>query len=169
MIVDGRSGALMVFDFISSKATTRESALADVVKNLAARAQYYVDGMVDDARLTAVRSDTTASKSREPVEEIPAEGSARAVGFTAPEFLNRVKPEYPPQADLADITATVESTVIFRSDGQVGNIEIMRWAGFGLEESSERAIRQLKFKPAMRDGRPINVRALIQYNFRRAK
>ena len=173
MIIDGRSGALKAFDFISSKAASRESALTSVVKKLNERTQSYVDQMVNDkasvsdARLQA--SSNAEQRNRELIEDIPAEGSRRSVGFTPPEFLSRVKPEYPPQADLADITATVEAIVVFGSDGQVGNIEIVRWAGFGLEESSERAIRQLKFKPALRDGRPINVRALIQYNFRRAK
>jgi hypothetical protein len=68
---------------------------------------------------------------------------------------------------MADITATVEAMVVFRSNSEVGAIEITRWAGFGLDESSERAIRQLKFKPATRDGNPISVRAMIRYNFRR--
>jgi Gram-negative bacterial TonB protein C-terminal len=171
MIVDGRSGDLRVFDLISSKAASRESAVAAVVKDLTKRTPSYIDEMLSlSARVSTGRPETSASsepKSRELIEEIPATGSARSMGFTSPEFLNRVKPEYPPQAALADITATVEAMVVFRSDKQVGNIEITRWAGFGLEESSERAIRQLKFKPAMRDGRPINARALIQYNFRK--
>jgi Gram-negative bacterial TonB protein C-terminal len=171
MIVDGRSGALQVFDFISSKAATRERALINVVKNLNERAQSYIDRMVNPGVSgSAARSDTsfnTEERSRELIEDVPTDGSRGSVGFTPPEFLNRVRPEYTPQADLADITATVEAMAVFRSDGQVGDIEITRWAGFGLEESSERAIRLLKFKPATRDGRPINVRALIQYNFRK--
>ncbi|HKA22134.1 MAG TPA: energy transducer TonB [Blastocatellia bacterium] len=172
MIVDGRSGALQVFDFISGKAETRENALTSVVKNLNERTRSYIDQIVHAGESpSAGRSETspnTEQKNRELIEDMPAEGSRRSVGFTPPEFLNRVRPEYPPQADLADIAATVEAMVVLRSDGQVGSIEIARWAGFGLEDSSERAIRQLKFKPATRDGRPINVRALIQYNFRRS-
>ena len=173
MIVDGRSGALQVFDFVSSKAATRENAISAVLKNLNERTPSYIDQMIHaGASATPTQLEATSNsepKNREPIENIPADGSRSAAGFTPPEFLNRVRPEYPPQADLADITATVEAMAVFKSNGQVGNIEITRWAGFGLEESSERAIRQLKFKSATRDGRPINVRALIQYNFRRAK
>jgi hypothetical protein len=166
MIVNGRSGDLQVFDLISSKAATREHAVTGVLKGIGERTGSYVDRMIHAGAISAASG--SEQRGSEPIEEIPANGSARTVGFTPPEFLNRVKPEYPPEADLADITATVEAMVVFRSDGQVGNIEITRWAGFGLEESSQRAIRQLKFKPAMRDGRPINVRALIQYNFRKS-
>src|SRR5215510_2267648 len=46
MIVDGRSGALQVFDFISGKAETRENALTSVVKNLNERTRSYIDQIV---------------------------------------------------------------------------------------------------------------------------
>src|SRR6185295_14800186 len=95
--------------------------------------------------------------------------SAAGAGFTPPEFLNRVKPEYTDEAERADITATVEALAVFRADGTVGEIQITRWAGFGLDEAAARAVRQLKFKPARRNGRPASVRATVRYNFRRIK
>ena len=171
MIVDGRTGALTGFDFISNKASTRESALRALNKTLDARAAGYLDRMIQvRTRTRTVRSSdsvTSASPAADLVEDVPGEGSPRSTGFTAPEFINRVKPEYATEAEIADITATVEAMVVFRSNGEIGGIEITRWAGFGLDESSERAIRQLKFKPATRDGNAINVRAMIRYNFRR--
>jgi len=171
MIVDGRTGALTAFDFISNKAPTRESALQTLMKTLDARAAGHVDRMIQvraQARTPQSRDSASAgSTSGDLVEDAPGEGSSRSAGFKAPEFINRVKPEYATEAEMADITATVEAMVVFRSNGEVGGIEITRWAGFGLDESSERAIRQLKFKPATRDGNAINVRAMIRYNFRR--
>jgi Gram-negative bacterial TonB protein C-terminal len=171
MIVDGRTGALTAFDFISDKASTRESALQALIKTLDARVASYVDRMIQvraQARTPQSRDSASAgSTSGDLVEDVPGEGSPRSAGFKPPEFINRVKPEYATEAEIADITATVEAMVVFRSNGEVGGIEITRWAGFGLDESSERAIRQLKFKPATRDGNAINVRAMIRYNFRR--
>jgi hypothetical protein len=170
MIVDARTGSLAAFDFVSEKGDTREAALAGLVKTLSARASGYVDRIAQftGAHVTkdSVR-DAARLQVEEKIEDIPDEGSPRAVGFAPPEFLNRVKPEYTADAELADITATVESMVVFRLNGEVGRVEITRWAGFGLEDSAERAIRQLKFKPAVRDGKPVSVRALIRYNFRR--
>jgi hypothetical protein len=171
MIVDGRTGALTGFDFISDKASTRESALQALIKTVEARTAGYVDRMIQvraQARTPQSRGSAGAGLTAgDLVEDVPGEGSPRSTGFKAPEFINRVKPEYATEAEIADITATVEAMVVFRSNGEVGAIEITRWAGFGLDESSERAIRQLKFKPATRDGNAINVRALIRYNFRR--
>jgi hypothetical protein len=171
MLVDARTGALAAFDFISNKGPTKEAALQALTKGLDARASGYVDRMIQvraqplKPRLSdSVRS---GSASSDLIEDVPGENSPRATGFKAPEFLNRVKPEYTTEAEIADIAATVEAMVVFRSNGDVGGIEITRWAGFGLDESSELAIRQLKFKPATRDGNAINVRAIIRYNFRR--
>jgi hypothetical protein len=171
MIVDGRTGALTAFDFISNKAATTEAAQQSLMKTLEARAAGYVDRMMQvRAQASTPRSRdsaTSASTAGDPIEDVPAEDSPRSLGFKAPEFINRVKPDYATEAEIADITATVEAMVVFRSNSEVGGIEITRWAGFGLDESSERAIRQLKFKPATRDGKPISVRAMIRYNFRR--
>jgi TonB family protein len=166
MIVDGRGGRLAVFDLVAEKAATREASLRGAAKTVAARATIYVDRM---AAFRAARSSiqTSSSPADDRVEDIPAEGSARSAGFSPPEFLNRVKPEYTVEADRAGVSATVEATAVFRRDGQVGAIEITRWAGYGLDESAERAIRELKFKPATRDGRAVSVRAVVRYNFRR--
>lgn len=163
LIVDGRTGELAVFDFTSERAATREAAVNAVSKILASRVSSYVDQML--AHRASVQ--THPRQIADAIEDIPDEGSARSYGFTPPVFLNRARPEYSAQADMADVTATVEALAVLRADGEVGEVEITRWAGFGLDESAERAIRQLKFKPAIRDGKPVSVRALLRYNFRR--
>ena len=163
LIAEGRSGQLALFDFMLEKAEIRAAAQFRVGEEIEARAGRYLDSMLafDNARLA------TPAASQEAAEEVPEEGSARAAGFKPPEFLNRAKPVYTEEADRADVTATVEALVHFRASGEVADIDIVRWAGFGLEESSVQAIRQLKFRPATRDGKPIAVRALVRYNFRR--
>jgi TonB family protein len=166
MVVDGRTGALAVFDFVDEKAQTREAALEALAKTLTSRAASYADRM---SRFQLSRSQplNPGAAPLERIEDIPEQGSTLAEGFTPPDFLNRVKPEYTEAAERADITATVEASAVFRGNGEIGEIRIVRWAGFGLDESAERAIRQLKFKAAARDGRPVSVRAIIRYNFRR--
>lgn len=163
MIVDGRSGQLASFDFIAEKAATTEAAMAGAMKTIAARAAGYIEEMI------AFRSarEKIPPRSFERIEDISEEGSPQSKGFNPPEFLSRVKPLYTDEAERADISATVEASVVFRASGEVGQIEITRWAGFGLDESAMKAIRQLKFKPATRDGQAVSVRAMVKYNFRR--
>jgi TonB family protein len=164
MIIDSPSGRLAAFDFIEEKSATPAQAMDRAVNTLARRASSLIDQMIS---FRAARERVAQPVEVERVEDLPEEGSPRAAGFHPPEFLNRAKPEYTNQAESADINATVEASVIFRANGEVGRIEIIRWAGFGLDESAIKAIRQLKFKPATRDGNPVSVRATVQYNFRR--
>lgn len=162
MMVDGRTGALAAFDFIQEKSTEREAAVELAKQALIARASGYINQMLEHrARLEEERG---ARGDFEPVEDIPNEDSPR---FTPPKFANRIKPDYPAEANRANVGATVEAMAVFRANGEVGDITVTRWAGFGLEESAIRAIRGLKFEPARFDDRPVSVRALIRYNFRR--
>ncbi|HJQ70754.1 MAG TPA: energy transducer TonB [Blastocatellia bacterium] len=166
MIVDGRGGGLALFDLITEKAMPPEASIEGAVKTIAARAPGYVEGMLA-YRAARSRVQPRSSSPDDPVEEVPEQGSSHSIGFTPPEFLNRVKPEYTASADRAGVSATVEAAAVFHRDGSVGEVEVIRWAGYGLDESATRAIRQLKFKPAMRDGRAVSVRAVVRYNFRR--
>ena len=182
MIVDARTGSLAAFDFIVERGATREAALNALVKSLSAsatgyagRIEWFIESHAAGAQASFpapakdVALESPRSTNDEKIEAIPDEGSPRDAGFSPPVFLNRVKPEYTAQADAADITASVEAMVVLHSNGEVGSIDITRWAGFGLEQSAERAIRQLKFKAAVRDGKPVSVRALVRYNFRRVE
>jgi hypothetical protein len=169
MLVDGRTGELAGFDFIDEKAATRERAVDALMKMLASRAASYADRM---SRFQLARREIRLPSSDRPpaerVEDIPDKASPSAAGFKPPEFLNRSKPDYTDAAERADVTATIEASVVFQSNGEAGDVQITRWAGFGLEESAEKAVRLLKFKPATRDGKAISVRAIVQYNFRRS-
>jgi TonB family protein len=61
----------------------------------------------------------------------------------------------------------VDALVEVDAEGEVKDIEIVRWAGYGLNEAVTATVRQLHFRPAMRDGRAVPVRVLLRYNFRR--
>jgi hypothetical protein len=47
--------------------------------------------------------------------------------------------------------------------------KIVRWAGFGLEEAVERAVRSMNWRPAMRNGKALPMRVLLRYNFRKVE
>ena len=65
------------------------------------------------------------------------------------------------------VEAAVDVLVDIDAKGKVGQIEIARWAGYGLDESVINTVKQLDFFPAMRDGVAIPMRVLLRYNFRK--
>ena len=44
---------------------------------------------------------------------------------------------------------------------------MVKWAGFGLDESAIATVKKLRFKPAERDEKKLTIKGLVRYNFRR--
>ena len=102
------------------------------------------------------------------IEEAPDDEKAAEVqGIRTPRPYRRLRPEYPQTAARADAEATVDVVVDVGADGEVGDIQIVRWAGFGLDESTIATVRQLHFFPAMKNGTPVAMRVMLRYNFRK--
>ena len=120
----------------------------------------HADELVQRTVLTAV-PDTL-------IEEAPEdEKTAEVQGIRVPRPYRRLRPEYPQSAARADAEATVDVAVDVGADGEVSEIQIVRWAGFGLDEATVATVRQLHFFPAMKNGAPIPMRVLLRYNFRK--
>ncbi|MGH9881859.1 MAG: energy transducer TonB, partial [Pyrinomonadaceae bacterium] len=109
------------------------------------------------------------SDSTNPViEEAPADDkTAEAAGVRLPRAFRRLRPTYPDAAARADAEATVDVLADIDTTGEVIHVEIARWAGFGLDDATMETVRQLQFFPAMRNGKPIPIRVLLRYNFRK--
>ena len=50
--------------------------------------------------------------------------------------------------------------------GKAINMKVLRSLGLGLDEKAMEAVKQWKFKPGYKDGKPVTVEAQIEVNFR---
>lgn len=103
------------------------------------------------------------------MEEVPDENSPAAKNFRAPIPYRRIKPEYTTRASLYDITATVDMVIDLDEKGTILRTEIARWAGFGLDESVEKTVRDMNWRPAERNGKSLPMRFLVRYNFKKVE
>jgi TonB family protein len=164
-IVETRSGRLVRFAFERAEAADETSARLHLAASLK-------QGWAQcAAAIRAAWSRRLAETEAAPppagrVIEVFADGAAEP-GLKPPVFYQRLKPAYTEEAGLAAITATVELEAVFQADGRVGEVEVVRWAGFGLDESAVSTVQKLRFKPAEVAGTPLAVRGLVRYNFRR--
>lgn len=92
---------------------------------------------------------------------------AEAEGLRLPRPYRRLTPAYPETAAQAEAEATVDVLVDLDASGEVMRVEVERWAGFGLDQSTIETVRQLHFFPAMRNGVAVPIRILLRYNFRK--
>ena len=115
--------------------------------------------------------ETLRFEADEPVrpqlEELPEEDSPQATDFVSPLPYRRHVPVYKRIANLYGVTATVEATVDISETGQITAIEITRWAGYELDESVVEAIKRMEWRPASRHGKPLPIRVLLRYNFKK--
>ena len=102
------------------------------------------------------------------IEEAPDdEKVAEAQGLRLPRPYRRLRPEYPQSAARAEAEATVDVLVDVGADGEVSDVQVVRWAGFGLDEATVAIVRKMHFFPAMKNGTAIPLRVLLRYNFRK--
>lgn len=95
------------------------------------------------------------------------EKAAEAQGLRLPRPYRRLRPEYPASAARAEAEATVDVLVAINAAGEVSDVQVARWAGFGLDEATVATVRQMQFFPAMKNGTAIPLRVLLRYNFRK--
>lgn len=87
-------------------------------------------------------------------------------GTTAPVVLYKKEPEYSEEARKAKYQGTVVLYIEVDPSGRAVNPRVLRSLGLGLDEKALEAVRQWKFKPGYRDGKPVTVAAQIEVNFR---
>lgn len=164
-VVETRAGALTLFVFDRAQAEDEQKA-RDRLEEMVKREWPRCVSAIVSARKRQAEGIKTVARAADPLIEVfPDDPDAE--GMERPVFYQRLKPAYTEQADLAGIMATVELEAVFGADGKVREVEVARWAGFGLDESAVDTVRQLSFKPARRDGKDVTIRALVRYNFRR--
>ena len=86
-------------------------------------------------------------------------------GVSMPSILSRIDPVYSEDARRARYEGTVILEAIVRKDGTVEILRVVRSLGFGLDEQAIVALKEWKFRPAMRSGVPVDVAMNIQVNF----
>jgi TonB family protein len=92
---------------------------------------------------------------------------AEAEGLRLPKPYRRFLPPYPESAAAAEAEAVVDVLVDLDSRGEVTRAEVVRWAGFGLDQATLETVHKLHFFPAMREGVAVPIRVLLRYNFRK--
>ena len=96
-----------------------------------------------------------------------SEPPARVGGsVTPPVLLNKVNPAYPLDARKQKIEGTVVVEAIISKDGSVGEAKVLRSADGCLDVAALDAVRQWRYSPAMREGKPVRVFMVVTVSFR---
>jgi protein TonB len=86
--------------------------------------------------------------------------------ITRPEVVRKVEPDYTDEAKESGIEGRIVLRVMIASDGNPSDIAVVRPLGYGLDEKAVEALRQWVFRPATKDGKPVDFEASVEMNFR---
>jgi protein TonB len=88
-------------------------------------------------------------------------------GVLSPDVIFEKKPNYTPDAMRGRIQGTAWVAAVVLSDGTVGEAHIVRSLDsvFGLDEEAIKAVKQWRFRPGTRFGKPVPVQVVIEVSF----
>jgi protein TonB len=86
-------------------------------------------------------------------------------GVSAPVIIRNVDPEFSEEARKAKFSGNVMVSLIIDENGNATHVRVVRGVGMGLDENAIAAVRQDKFRPAMKDGKPVKVQLNMEVNF----
>jgi len=87
-------------------------------------------------------------------------------GVTPPTVLTRVGPGIPALAEKFRASGDVLLSVVVRTDGSLRDIEILKSAGYGMDERAIETVKKWRFKAGAKDGIPVDVRLQAGLAFR---
>ncbi len=86
-------------------------------------------------------------------------------GISAPQAISAPDPDYTEEARRAKKQGTCVLWLIVDAAGHPRDIKVVRGLGLGLDEKALEAVRQWRFQPALKDGKPVDVQISVEVEF----
>ncbi len=86
-------------------------------------------------------------------------------GVTIPRAIHQPAAEYSDKARRKKLEGTVMLSLVVTPEGNTTDIKVTSPLGSGLDEKAIEAVRQWKFEPAMKDGKPVAVKVAVEVSF----
>jgi periplasmic protein TonB len=88
-------------------------------------------------------------------------------GITAPRIIKPSRPSYPADAMRAKVQGKVVMEAVVQADGTVGEVRVQQSLDrkFGVDDAAVKAVKEMRFAPATKDGLPVPVVTQIEMSF----
>ena len=87
-------------------------------------------------------------------------------GVTEPKIIFKTEPEYSEEARKAKYQGTVVLACVVGTDGRPRALKVEHSLGMGLDEKALESVRNWKFSPAEKNGKPVAVAVNVEVQFR---
>jgi TonB family protein len=86
--------------------------------------------------------------------------------LTAPVATQKVDPAYPLELMRRNVHGTVTLYAVIRNDGSVTDVRVLRGVDDRLDEYARAALAHWRFRPAIKNGNPVDLEAVVLIPFR---
>lgn len=110
-----------------------------------------------------------ASSARAQEAAGPALGAPRTapvVVLQPPQLVESVVAEYPEAARRERRAGRVVLRLVLDAEGRVTDAQVLDGADYGFDEAARAAVLQFRFRPALKDGKPVPARIAYAYEFK---
>jgi TonB family protein len=114
-----------------------------------------------DFKLNGSIADSTSRQGGPASETVEAMSAS-----LRPTITYKEQADYTPEAREKMVEGDVVLNVLFGADSKIKAIRVERGLPYGLTEAAIAAARALRFEPAMKDGKPVNVRGNLEFSFK---
>jgi TonB family protein len=83
-----------------------------------------------------------------------------------PEIIEKVNPKYPEEAKKEGVQGKVIVEATLGTDGKVAKVKVVNEADPRLAQAALDAVKQWRFKPMQKDGKPVEVKTTVTLSFR---
>ena len=95
------------------------------------------------------------------------ESTVRQAGeLTAPVAIEKVDPAYPADLMREKVEGVVVLRAVIKADGNVDEVQVLEGFDDRLDENAKRALLHWHFAPAMKNGSPVDLEAVVRIPFR---
>jgi TonB family protein len=145
------------------------------------------DGALDGLTLVESSGDTDADQvaldaitRSAPFAALPAEFTGQSLrlrcrldvffpntnGATIPQLISpHAEPQFSDKARRKRIEGTVVLALVVTADGLPTDITVVQPLGSGLDEEAVKTVKQWRFRPAMKDGKPVEAKLKVEVDF----
>lgn len=112
----------------------------------------------------------SSDETQKPDEANKGEGPKSLVGHigkgvSPPKVILQKNPEFSEPARSAKYQGTVMLALVVDKTGRVRDIRVLRPLGFGLDQKAVETVSKWEFKPAAKDGDPVDVGIAVEVDF----
>ncbi len=148
---------------VLEKVTELSSVQSDPQPEVSLSTTRMVPKLIKPERQTPPLAQAAFTANRKVGSQSPVGSTLGSTGESGPSLVAAPKPLYPRAARLAGFEGRVELSVLIGSDGEVGEVQILKSSGRAdCDESAKRTLLQSwRFEPATSNGIPISWREKI--------